>query len=140
MAWGMPPGFAAALAEKYAIMRIQAEAQKRSADAGATLDVARADALPIQTRAQAGALDAAAGLDNVRAKLLPDQTAADIAVARANARNIEETTRYVGPLARANVGLLGSQGMNFRASARNTDAESDGIEQLNKRFGFRFGL
>jgi hypothetical protein len=98
--YGMPPGFAEALQRKYNIMQQQADATTQNANSTAM------------------GVNAAAALDAMRTKLMPDQVKADIAKVGAETRNIDETTRYVGPLANANIGLMGANSFQSRAAGQ----------------------
>lgn len=111
---GMPAGFAEALATKYGILRLQAQAQ-------------------------ANALDSASNLDRVKADLLPGQTRADIGRTEAETANLNLTGRTILPESRARVGLVTGQTRNFGAQADNTDEQTVGLRQMNRKF-FRFGM
>lgn len=113
--FGMPAGFAQALALKYGIMQQQANAQSKS-------------------------LEAAANLDNTKANLLPGQAAADIAETGARTANINETTKTVAPESVARIGLMGAQTRNFDADAGYTTEQTTGLKQINKKRPFGLGL
>lgn len=105
--FGMPAGFADALAEKYALMRMTATAQ-------------------------ADSLGAAAGLDRVKTKLLPDQTAAEIGKVKAETGLIGENARMVRPLGMAQIGLQRSQAGNYDASSSLTNAQTDKERRMQR--------
>jgi hypothetical protein len=113
--FGMPPGFAEALAMKYGIMKMQADAQSN-------------------------ALNSAANLDTVKAGLLPKQTNADIGETQARTANIAETTKTIAPESKARVGLLGAQTSNYDANTGYTTEQTVGLKQLNKKRPFGLGL
>lgn len=90
-------------------------------------------------------MQADANLTNVRAGLLPAQTKADIGLtsaqallANANARNVDETTRYVGPIANSGIALNRAQIGNLGAESAYTGQRSSQLEQLN-RLGLSIG-
>jgi hypothetical protein len=98
----------------------------------ANADTARAGGFVTQS-------NAAAGLDLVRAGLLPAQTKADInlsaaqaALAGANARNVDETTKFVGPLAKSSIGLNAAQAGNQAADTTLTQARVRGLGLLDR--------
>lgn len=113
--FGMPPGFAQALALKYGILQQQANAQSKS-------------------------LDAAANLDTVKAGLLPGQTAADIGETQARTANISETTKTIAPESTARVGLMGAQTKNYDANTGLTTVQTEGQKQLIKKRPFGLGM
>jgi hypothetical protein len=115
LSFGMPAGFAEALAMKYGIMQQQANTQA------------------VATRA-------AANLDNTRASLLPSQSEADIAEARARAGNINETTKTVMPLALSTIGLQGTQSRLNTSQAGSVDEDIRSKKQLNTKRPFGLGL
>lgn len=114
--FGMPPGFAQALALKYGIMQMQANAQAKS-------------------------LDAAANLDNTKADLLPGQARADIAETQARTQGIGLTNQTILPESQARVGLIGAQTKNTDASTGLVNEQTTAAKQLNKKspYGLGFG-
>lgn len=108
--WGMPAGFAELLRRKYAIMQQEADAGTLRAGA----DV---------TTANSGA-----NLNNIRAGLLPAQARAENLKTEAETGNILETTKYLGPRVKAEIGLMGTQGTNNLAQARLYGKQADGQE------------
>lgn len=98
--FGMPYGFAQALAQKYAILKQNADAQTVTANSGAHLD-------------------------DVRAGLLPAESAANVGLTKAQTAQTAETTKYVGPLAKANI-------FNTRAQGHLFGSQATGEDQLNK--------
>lgn len=76
--FGMPDGFGALLAQKYALLGLTAEAGAKETNART-------------------------GLINTQNALLPGTTAADIAKTQAETGGINETTKYIGPTAQANI-------------------------------------
>lgn len=106
------------LARKYDIMQQQANADT--------------------TRAGAGLITAQSGanLDNVRAGLLPNESAANIAEQQARQRNLDATTKYVGPLALSTIGLQKQQGRVYGAQAGLYDSETEGNNILNRGTAF----
>lgn len=98
--FGMPTGFAQALATKYALLRQQANAQTKTANADANLT-------------------------DVKAGLMPAESAATVGLTNAQARNTDETTKFIGPLAHANIFNTMEQGGLFHQQAV-------GEGQLNK--------
>jgi hypothetical protein len=113
--FGMPPGFAEALALKYGIMKQQADAQSKS-------------------------LAAAANLDNVKADLLPKQTAGDLAEQAARTQGIGLTNQTILPESNARVGLLGAQTKNVGANTDLTNTQTEAQKQLIKKRPFGLGL
>lgn len=113
--FGMPYGFAEALAMKYGIMKQQADAQSAS-------------------------LNAAATLDTTKAKLLPGQVAADIGETQARTGNINETTKTVAPLAKSTIGLQGAQAGYYGAQTAQTTEQTVALKQNNKKRPFGLGL
>lgn len=110
--------FSSLLAQKYAIMQQQANADS--------------------TRANAGLISANSGanLDNVKAGLLPGESAANIAEQQARTGNINATTKYVGPLALSTIGLQRRQGQYYGAGANNLNSEAAGNNILNEGQSF----
>lgn len=115
--FGMPSGFAELLRRKYDIMQQGVDVQKQNADTSR-----------VGTEAQAR-------LDNVRAGLLPKESAAQIGLtdaqaglAKANTANVNETTKYVGPLANASI-------FETRSRGRLYGAQATGEDQLNGSIG-----
>jgi hypothetical protein len=113
--FGMPEGFAQALALKYGIMQMQAQAQAKS-------------------------LEAAANLDNTKADLLPKTTHADIAETNARTQGIGLTNQTILPESKARVGLLGSQTALIGSQAKGSDLDNVGKEQIVKKRPFGLGL
>lgn len=127
--WGMPPGFDALLRRKYDIMQQQANTGQYSAESQRT------------------GVEAAAKLDNVKAGLLPAESASQIALQKAQgglygaqADGVREETKYVGPLARANIGLMGANAFSARRQGGLYGSQATGIDQLNKNFRIGLGM
>lgn len=119
----------ALLARKYDLMQQGVDVQRQNADT------------------QRIGVNAAAGLDNTRAGLMPAESASNIALqaaqrglTQANMRNVDETTRFVAPLARANIGYLGAQSREAGARAGLISEQTEGEGQLNKLFGGGMGF
>jgi hypothetical protein len=108
------------------------------------------------TRANAAMVSAQGGanLDNVRAGLLPAESKANIGLtnaqmglANANARNVDETTKFVGPLARSSIGVNTAQAGNLDADAAFTGQRTESAKRSGlafsiddlARMGFHFG-
>lgn len=85
MAFGMPPGFADLLRQKYSILQQQADATTTNATSN-------------QTAAQAGAR-----LDTARARELPADSAATRALQGRQGDLLREQATYFGPTALANI-------------------------------------
>jgi hypothetical protein len=103
------------LRQKYDIMRQEATDRGVGLRASANLDTVRAGLMPAESRANIGLTGAQAGL------------------ARANTANVNETTRYIGPLASASIG-------ETRGRTRLLGAQSTGEELLNRGVGlYRIG-
>ena len=100
--------FNALLAQKYAILQQQANADT--------------------TRAGAGLLSAQAGanLDKVRAGLLPVESAANVAQTQAQTAGITEQNKFIAPLARSTIGVQGSQAKQNTAQAGYLGAQTEG--------------
>ncbi len=102
------------------------------------LDQQRNNDLGLQNRADAH-------LTDVNAGLRPKESASDIGLqtaqglyARANARNTDEQTKYVGDIARANIYNTRQQGGLYGAQTGLTGAQTTGENQLNKLTGNAF--
>jgi hypothetical protein len=113
--FGMPYGFAEALAAKYGIMRMQADAQ-------------------------ANALNAAANKDNVSARLMPGQTEAEIGETKARTAGLLEQNKTIVPLAISSIGLQGSQSKLYDSQAGVADQDIVRQKQLNKQRPYGLGL
>lgn len=96
---GPPAGFERALGEKYAILRLAAEAQANQANADANLTKIRAGLLPAESQAGIGLTRAQTGL------------------AQANTRSVDENTKFVKPLAEASVFNTRMQGSLYGQQA-----------------------
>lgn len=105
--------FAALLGRKYDILQQDADTSRLGMRASANLNTVRAGLLPAESKAGIGL------------------TTAQTALAGANARNVDETTKTIAPLANASIGLSGSQGRLYGAQATEQ-------EQLTKVNPFRF--
>ena len=127
----MPPGFADALARKYAILQQQADATTKNA----------------ATTALVGGANAA--LDTTRNRLLPDQAAAEIAKTKADTGLVGEQAKYFGKTALANIANLGSStnlnntnASRVRLNSVDTDTiDPDSIDMIRKMRasrGFQF--
>lgn len=115
-----PVDFNYFLDRKYATLEQQADAATTNANANTVSAAASTVNAAANTRnAATNALTggAAANLDRVRAQLLPTESAATVANLNARTGETIETTKYIGPLARANIA-------NTRASARNLNASA----------------
>lgn len=93
------------LNRKYALLGQNADA-----------DTVRANAATTSADASATAANAAAKVDITRAGLLPGESAASIALQRAQANLQNQTASTVGPLARANIGLIGANTASTRVN------------------------
>lgn len=113
--FGMPPGFAEALAMKYGIMQMQAQAQAKS-------------------------LASAANLDDVRAGLLPKQADADIAETQARTQGIGLTNQTILPESKARVGLIGVQTDLTKQQGLSAAQDVVSKTQMNKKRPFGLGL
>lgn len=118
MAYGMPPGFADLIRQKYAILQQQA-------DAGTTT-----------ANANAGAAAAAARLDTTRARLLPGESEANVGLTRAQAglagsqsRFTDEQAKYFGQSALADIQYKKALGTQAISGAELNRANVRGIEQ-----------
>jgi hypothetical protein len=114
---------------------------------GRKYDLLGQNAAADTTRAQAGLISANAGanFDAVRAGLLPAESksniglqAAQAGLAAANARNTDETTKYIAPLARSSIGLNSAQSKNLGAEAAFTGSRATSVDQVN-RLGINIG-
>ena len=94
------------LAQKYAILQQQADADTSRAGAAVTT------------------ANSAANLDATRARLLPAESKANIGLTNAQANLTTENAAQVAPLARANIGLMGAQTGLARANIGLTDAQT----------------
>lgn len=112
----------ALLQRKYDILQQQADTQRMGVSAAATLDRTRAGLLPAESSA------------NVK------NTLAQAGLYGSQARNIDEETKYVGPLARASIGESGARSLNYKASAGYTTEQTAGERLLNKSIGGMFRL
>lgn len=112
--FGMPAGFAEALAMKYGIMKMQADAQSN-------------------------ALNSSANLDSVKAGLLPRQTAADIGETQARTAGQLETNKFIGPLANSAIDLQKAQGSYYGAEAGSVGQDVITKKNINKQRGFGLG-
>jgi hypothetical protein len=121
--FGMPAGFADFLAQKYALLQ-----QNANADT---------------TRAQAALLQAQSGsnLDNTRAGLLPAESKANNALtfaqtglAGANTRNVDVTTQLAPQLARSTIAHNTAEIGNIGAETDFTRSRTTSVDQLNKYF------
>lgn len=108
----------ALLARKYDIMQQGADTQRLGMTAAANLDTVKAGLLPEESK-----------VNNA-------QAVAQTGLIGAQARNVDETTKFVPSLARANIALMGSQGLNFRASANATNSDTRAAE--GPRLGMDF--
>src|SRR4051812_9523596 len=110
--------FNAYLAQKYAIMQQQANADT--------------------TRAGAGLLSAQAGakLDTVRAGLLPGESAANVAQTRAQTQGLLEQNKYIGPLAQSTIGLQGSAAKQNLSQSALYGSQAEGENLINKSGGW----
>lgn len=118
MAYGMPPGFADLIRQKYAILQQQA-------DAGTLTATANADAAA-----------AAAGLDRARTKIVPAESEASIGLTRAQAglagsqsRFTDEQAKYFGKTALADIDYKKALGTQALSGARLNDANTKGVYQ-----------
>jgi hypothetical protein len=97
--FGMPAGFQQALDRKYSIMAQDVAARANAANADANLTNTRAGLLPAESKANVGLTVAQTGQSNAQAK------------------NIEENTKFVKPLADASIFNTTAQGTLFGQQA-----------------------
>lgn len=109
------------LGRKYDLMQQQADTQRLGMVADANLTNVKAGLLPAESKAQIGLMGSQGRLAEANATQ-----------SLAQARNIDETTKFVGPLARSSIGLNSAQ-------ARNINAEATGTENLVRMRPWRFG-
>jgi hypothetical protein len=109
----------ALLARKYDLMQQQADTQRMGMTADANLADVRAGLLPSQAASDIRLADANVGFTNQNAIL-----------SAARARQTDEETKTVAPLARAEIGFKGSQ-------SRLLGSQATGEDQLNRLTGFR---
>jgi hypothetical protein len=114
--FGMPPGFEELLQRKYNIMQQQADSGLMAARAASNLDTVKAGLMPAESRAQIEKMLADRGLIN------------------AQAATVAETTKYVGPLARADIGYKSSASGLNRANSANIGQETESKKQINSFF------
>jgi hypothetical protein len=105
--------FASFLTRKYDLLQQAQDTARLGMQASANLDTVKAGLLPAESRANINLTGAQAGLAN------------------ATTRQQDEETKTIAPLARASIGLSGSQ-------SRLYGAQATGEEQLNKPAPFRF--
>lgn len=111
---GMPDGFAQLIARKYDILQQQADASSAAAKASSALDQARAN-------------------------LIPKQGAADIAKTGADTAFTKIQSQWFGPTAQAQIGLIGAQGGLAKAQTTGTEAETTGVNLINRQRDTGFG-
>lgn len=122
--------FAAALARKYDILGMQAQAQKTDADARARLLNSQADTNPMEAAAKSAALrgQAAAGFGAG-------------SQSQAQAGLIGENTRLAGGLANSEIGLRSAQAGNLDAEAAKSrymiTPNADAIRQHARNLGYQ---
>jgi hypothetical protein len=97
--FGMPAGFQQALDRKYAIMAQDVAARANAANADANLTNTKAGLLPAESKANVGLTVAQTGQSN------------------AQARSIDENTKFVAPLAKASIFNTKAQGALFGQQA-----------------------
>jgi hypothetical protein len=105
--YGMPYGFQEALDRKYALMAQDTAARANAANADANLTNTRAGLLPAESKANVGLTVAQTGL------------------AGAQARGVDENTKFVKPLAEASI-------FNTRAQGTLFGQQAAGEYQLNR--------
>jgi hypothetical protein len=120
---GMPYGMMGLLERKYAIMQQQADTGQFNAVTNRT------------------GVDAAANLDRVKAGILPNESTANIGLTRAQAmesdarkRNIDENMKWIGPLNKANISLLGANAFESRSRGGLLGAQTATTSQNNSMF------
>lgn len=112
------------LARKYDIMQQNADSQRLGVNAAAELDRTRAGLLPAESAANIALTGAQRGL------------------AQANTRNTDETTAYIAPLAKANIGYIGAQAGEASARRGLINSQRTSVDQTNdpnsflKKLGF----
>lgn len=99
--------WAALLDRKYNILQQQADTARLGVNASALLDRTRAGLLPAESRANIANTMAQAGLYG------------------AQAANVNEETKYVGPLARANITESGARARQYNSTASSTDVDTE---------------
>lgn len=126
---GMPYGMADLLAKKYAILQQQADTGQYNA---------------VSNRI---GVDAAAGLDRVKAGILPGESAANIGLTRAQAmeaearkRNIDENIKWISPLNKANIALMGANTFEARSRGGLYGAQTDVAREGMRGFDLFGGM
>jgi hypothetical protein len=99
------------------------------------------DIMQQQADTQRLGIVSAARLDDVKAGLMPSESSANIRLMGANAleagarsRNLDETTKFVGPLAQANIGLMGANAREAGARVGLLGAQTTGENQFNRMY------
>lgn len=114
--FGMPPGFDALIARKYAIQQQEADARSN-------------------------ALDASANVDNIKAGLMPAESAANVAKTEADTDLTKTTTRFTPLLSMSTAFDTLARGKQSLATADYTGAQTKGLQQLQQTFSpFSLGL
>lgn len=112
--------WAGLLGRKYDILQQQADTQRMGMRADANLANVRAGLLPIESKANVGLTEAQTGFTDANAGL-----------ATSRARATDEEAKYIGPIAKANIG-------ESQARGRLYGSQATGEDQLNQFNRFRF--
>lgn len=129
MSNGMPADFAAALAQKYAILQQQANAQSREATARAGLMAQQAQVVKPTADAAVGLDKANAAYRNKETGRYDDVTDSEIAAKEAYRAYMEKQTNNYDRRTNSEIGLQDAQADNYRATGRNTDAQTTGLQR-----------
>lgn len=129
MSPGMPPGFAEALAQKYAILQQQANAQSREANARAGLMAEQAKIVAPTAQATIGVDNANAAYRNKETSRYDEVTDSEIAAKDAYRAYMDKQTANYDRRTDSEIGLQNAQADNYRATGRNTDAQTTGLQR-----------
>lgn len=126
---GMPAGFADALAKKYAILQQQADAQSREANARAGLMAQQAQIVKPTAEATIGLDKANTAYRNKETSRYDEVTDSEIAAKDAYRAYMEKQTNNYDRRTDSEIGLQNAQADNYRATGRNTDAQTTGLQR-----------
>lgn len=129
MSNGMPADFAAALAQKYAILQQQANAQSREATARAGLMAQQAKVVAPTAQAAIGVDKANAAYRNKETGRYDEVTNSEIAAKDAYADYLRKQTNNYDRRTDSEIRLQDAQASNYQATGRNTDAQTTGLQR-----------